>query len=104
MGKLNEIIHILGQPYYENSSVLIFNMDCFEGVRKLKKGGLQIDATITSPPYNIGKEYEKVKVIHPLPPQINQRDSNEINACKNYLVPCDTRYCFLYYICIINNN
>ena len=33
-------------------------MDCKEGLNLLKQSGVRIDTTITSPPYNIGKEYE----------------------------------------------
>lgn len=50
---------ILGQPFYENEQSLIYNMDCFEGL-SLLKGYIELDSTITSPPYNIGKEYEQI--------------------------------------------
>jgi len=49
----------LGVPYYENELSIIYNMDCLEGLTLLK-GHVEVDSTITSPPYNIGKEYEKV--------------------------------------------
>jgi adenine-specific DNA-methyltransferase len=55
---INDIKNRLGNPYFENEFGLIYNMDCVEGLKKLEK--LEIDATITSPPYNIGKEYEKI--------------------------------------------
>jgi len=64
MDKLSQIKNVLGEPYYGNSSVLIYNMDCLEGLKLLKQSGVNIDATITSPPYNIGKEYEKVMPIN----------------------------------------
>lgn len=35
---------------------MIYNQDCLEGMRSLKENS--IDLTVTSPPYNIGKEYE----------------------------------------------
>lgn len=60
MNLLLRIKHFLGEPYYSNNSVLIYNMDCIVGLEKLKQSGIKIDSTITSPPYNIGKEYEKV--------------------------------------------
>jgi adenine-specific DNA-methyltransferase len=50
---------ILGNPYYENEFSIIYNMDCEEGL-SLLKGKIKIDSTITSPPYNIGKEYEDI--------------------------------------------
>ena len=50
---------ILGNPYYENEFTIIYNLDCSEGLSQLK-GKIKIDSTITSPPYNIGKEYEDI--------------------------------------------
>jgi adenine-specific DNA-methyltransferase len=47
----------LGTPYYENENVLIFNLECINSMHLIEKE--IFDLTITSPPYNIGKEYEK---------------------------------------------
>lgn len=44
----------------------IFQMDCVEGMRKLKESGVlagQVQNVVTSPPYNIGKEYERDNVL-----------------------------------------
>ena len=60
MQKFKDIKNILGRPYYENKSAIIFQMDCRQGLEKLSKSGVLINSTITSPPYNIGKEYENV--------------------------------------------
>jgi len=60
--KLSLIKNILGQPFFENASVLIYNMDCKEGLEKLS-GHPLINSTITSPPYNIGKKYEQIMVV-----------------------------------------
>lgn len=54
---LGFIKEILGEPYYENDYGLIYNMDCEIGLERLQNSF--IDITITSPPYNIGKEYEQ---------------------------------------------
>jgi adenine-specific DNA-methyltransferase len=43
-------------PYYEAPGCLIYHADCLEWM--LKKPGGVFDLTVTSPPYNIGKEYE----------------------------------------------
>lgn len=51
----------LGNAYYECPNGLIYNMDCLCGLDKL--AGLNIASTITSPPYNIGKEYETVRPV-----------------------------------------
>ena len=56
--ELIRIKNILGKPYYENEFGLIYNMDCIEGLKKLNE--VKINSTITSPPYNIGKEYESI--------------------------------------------
>lgn len=51
--------NILGEPAYENSAgVAIYNMDCLQGMQALPQEIL--DLTVTSPPYNIGKEYESL--------------------------------------------
>lgn len=57
---LQEIRRTLGQPYYEseNANCLIYNIDCLEAMRKLAKESINL--TVTSPPYNIGKEYEEI--------------------------------------------
>lgn len=47
----------LGVPYYENEHVLIFNKECVSGMNLIESE--IFDLIVTSPPYNIGKEYEK---------------------------------------------
>lgn len=54
----NRIKSILGTPSFETDSVAIYKRDCLEGMESLPEG--VIDTTITSPPYNIGKEYEEL--------------------------------------------
>lgn len=56
--KLKKIKDMVGEPYFESPNVIIYNMDCIKLMNKLEKP--LIDLTITSPPYNIGKEYEKI--------------------------------------------
>ena len=48
----------LGKPAYSRPGVLLYQMDCIDGMRRLPAG--LVDLTVTSPPYNIGKEYETV--------------------------------------------
>lgn len=55
--KIKHIKEIVGKPYFESQNVLLYKMDCIEFMRKLDKP--IFDLTITSPPYNIGKEYER---------------------------------------------
>lgn len=52
----------LGEPYFEDKNVILYNMDCIEALTKLE-GHVNFNLTLTSPPYNIGKEYEKIKPV-----------------------------------------
>ncbi len=54
----NEILNILGKPYCEGDKFAIYNCDCLEAMKKLPEK--LINLTVTSPPYNIGKEYENI--------------------------------------------
>jgi len=56
--KISEIKQSVGKPYFESENVLQYKMDCSEFMKRLNNE--IIDLTITSPPYNIGKEYEKI--------------------------------------------
>lgn len=53
-----KIKNILGKPYFECKYGLLYNMDCEKALEKLNSPCLA--STITSPPYNIGKEYEHI--------------------------------------------
>lgn len=57
--KLDRIENILGEPYYRDERVILYNMDALIGMKKLSDEKM-VDLTVTSPPYNIGKEYEKI--------------------------------------------
>ena len=59
--KIADIKKVLGKPFYENEYGLLYNMDCKEGITKLRDKQILVDSTITSPPYNIGKEYETIQ-------------------------------------------
>ena len=37
----------------------VYIMDCIKGIRLMKKQSLLVDVIVTSPPYNIGKEYHQ---------------------------------------------
>lgn len=54
---LTEIVNFLGKPYFQAPNCLIYQMDCLEAMSKLPDECVNL--TVTSPPYNIGKEYEK---------------------------------------------
>lgn len=55
---LNDASKFLGKPYFQAPNCLIYNIDCLEAMEKLPDK--YINLTVTSPPYNIGKEYEKL--------------------------------------------
>ena len=56
------LITELGTPYFETDSCILF---CGDTLSFLKRTTIPfVDTIITSPPYNIGKEYEDVKPIH----------------------------------------
>lgn len=48
----------IGSPIYENQNFILFNLDCINCLSKINDS--IIDLTVTSPPYNIGKEYEEI--------------------------------------------
>lgn len=54
--KLEVLKGRLGEPYFESQGVLLFHGDCQEVLAPLNEQ--LFDLVVTSPPYNIGKEYE----------------------------------------------
>jgi adenine-specific DNA-methyltransferase len=50
---------VLGTPYFEAPGCAIYNLDCLESMRRLDYPFVNL--TVTSPPYNIGKEYEETR-------------------------------------------
>lgn len=56
--KFDAIKRVLGAPAYSRDGVMLYCMDCVEALEALPKN--LVDLTVTSPPYNIGKEYEKM--------------------------------------------
>lgn len=54
---LNQLTKLLGNPYFQAPNCLIYNIDCLDTLKKLPDECIAL--TVTSPPYNIGKEYEK---------------------------------------------
>lgn len=50
------ILAALGEPAIHRPGVMIYRRDCVEALRQLPPS--LVDLTVTSPPYNIGKEYE----------------------------------------------
>lgn len=57
--RLDLIRDLAGEPYYADGGVLLYHADCTEFMRRM--GPRIADLAVTSPPYNIGKEYERVQ-------------------------------------------
>ncbi len=55
------IRELLGEPVYSDLDFMIYEGDCLKLMQSLPAGSF--DLTITSPPYNIGKEYEDIQDI-----------------------------------------
>jgi adenine-specific DNA-methyltransferase len=53
--------NVLGQPAYEDDDVLLYHGDSLQLMEQLPPDSIPL--TITSPPYNIGKEYEQIRKI-----------------------------------------
>lgn len=59
--RLSAVSKVLGRPYFSSEHCLIYNSDCLEAMNQLQQQQISVfDLTVTSPPYNIGKEYETV--------------------------------------------
>jgi adenine-specific DNA-methyltransferase len=70
--KLDQIKDKVGKPYFSSENVLLYNIDCSIFLESLDSN--IFDLTITSPPYNIGKEYEK-----------NLKNGDYLKWCEKWL-------------------
>ncbi len=48
----------IGEAFYSDSGFILYKGDSLEFLKRMQAEGLRINLTLTSPPYNIGKEYE----------------------------------------------
>lgn len=48
----------LGKPYVNRHGFVLYNDDCRKVMSALSEAKISVELTVTSPPYNIGKEYE----------------------------------------------
>ncbi|MCU1025969.1 DNA-methyltransferase [Stenotrophomonas maltophilia] len=56
--KFERIVSLLGPPAARGDRFAIFNGDCIDLMARMPSGC--VDLSFTSPPYNIGKEYESI--------------------------------------------
>jgi len=59
--RFEALLAALGKPMYRGDSYAIYKGDCRDLLAQIPAGSL--DLTFTSPPYNIGKEYESIRPI-----------------------------------------
>lgn len=59
---LQDLESMLGQPAHRGDGFLIYQGDCLEYLQRFDPGAIPL--TVTSPPYNIGKEYESIRDIN----------------------------------------
>ena len=52
-----DIVNALVYPYFQAPNCWIYHLDCLEALAHIPDKSINL--TVTSPPYNIGKEYEK---------------------------------------------
>jgi len=50
---------VLGKPYFSDTGFFLYQGNCAEFLERLRTSGIGADLALTSPPYNIGKEYEE---------------------------------------------
>lgn len=53
-----DLLRLIGKPFHSEEGFLLYNGDCTQFLKLLSGSNFRVDLTITSPPYNIGKEYE----------------------------------------------
>ncbi len=54
-----ELRRVIGEPFYSRAGYILYCGDSLDFLRKLLDSDVRIDLALTSPPYNIGKEYER---------------------------------------------
>lgn len=55
-----QLHEFLGKPFYSDAGFILYRGESIELLEKLYLANVKIDLTVTSPPYNIGKEYENL--------------------------------------------
>ncbi|MDR3175241.1 MAG: site-specific DNA-methyltransferase [Desulfovibrio sp.] len=64
----------IGMPFFASDNFILYNTDAEKFLDSLNNINFELDITITSPPYNIGKEYEEII------------DNNDyVNWCKGWM-------------------
>jgi len=69
-----QLYQSIGKPFFADRGFILYQGDALELLNQLVYDKFQVDLTLTSPPYNIGKEYEK-----PMPVE------DYIRWCSNWM-------------------
>lgn len=56
---LTSLSRVYGEPFFSAPGFILYNGDCLDLLSALQDAQVNIDLCVTSPPYNIGKKYEK---------------------------------------------
>lgn len=54
---------VIGKPKFSDDGFILYQGDCVEFMKKISRSDVKFDLALTSPPYNIGKEYETNKSV-----------------------------------------
>lgn len=58
-----ELVSFLGKPRFSGPGFILYQRDCTDVMNAIATSRIRFDLTVTSPPYNIGKEYESVRSV-----------------------------------------
>jgi len=61
---VKELQPLAGEPFFYRPGFILYNQDCFSGLGKISRQTSPVALTVTSPPYNIGKDYEEKTPCH----------------------------------------
>jgi adenine-specific DNA-methyltransferase len=53
-----QLYKLIGKPFYSDEGFILYQGDSIKFLQKINYNHIKVDLTVTSPPYNIGKEYE----------------------------------------------
>lgn len=58
--EVQKILHgRLGQPFFSCTGFILYQGSCMQFLEALRGSDINVELSVTSPPYNIGKEYEE---------------------------------------------
>ena len=58
-----KLMNVIGKPFFSDQGFILYKGDCLDLMSRIVKLNIAVNLTVTSPPYNIGKEYENSRSI-----------------------------------------